>query len=338
MLAFVGGKAPGSLGGTFAGFDPPAADAPGVAAFGVEVKDGKKASRAIVASGPRGLRVAAESSERVRGGRLVDFFASTIDSLSRPDVGPKGELAFEATLQGGKTPRALLLRRSGRPEPVAMAQKKAPGGGKYGTFGTPALLRGGNMAFVTQAGDNNEPRLCLRRGSGTLLLAKQGGGAPGRLPGRFATFDPPTASDTLVGFRATLDQGNKEGLYLASPSAAGLLVGTGDAAPAGGSFRGFSTPAMGSRYAVFLGRLIGSTTSPALYRVRADAVPAADAGPAATDVLALPGAPTPLGGTIQDFEAYAANRVDAAAVVTDLVGASARTALFVLDSGDTIVP
>ena len=61
MLAFVGGKAPASLGGTFAGFDPPAADAPGVAAFGVEVKDGKKVSRAIVMSGPRGLRVAAES-------------------------------------------------------------------------------------------------------------------------------------------------------------------------------------------------------------------------------------------------------------------------------------
>src|SRR5262249_41001457 len=59
MLAFVGGKAPASLGGTFAGFDPPAADAPGVAAFGVEVKDGKKVSRAIVMSDPRGgLRVA----------------------------------------------------------------------------------------------------------------------------------------------------------------------------------------------------------------------------------------------------------------------------------------
>ena len=339
MLAFVGGKAPASLGGTFAGFDPPAADAPGVAAFGVEVKDGKKVSRAIVMSGPRGLRVAAESSERVRGGRLVDFFASTIDSLSRPDVGPQGQLAFEATLQGGKAPRALLLRRSGKPQPVAMAQTgAAPGGGKYDTFGTPALLRGGSMAFVTQAGDTNQPRLCLRRGSRTLLLAKQGGGAPGRLPGRFDTFDPPTASDTLVGFRSMLDQGGKEGLYLASPSAAGLLVGTGDPAPAGGSFRSFSTPAMGSSYAVFLGRLIGSTTSPGLYRVRADAVPAADAGRAATDVLALPGAPTPLGGTIQDFEAYTANRVDAVAVITDLMGASARTALFVLDSGDTIVP
>ena len=45
-----------------------------------------------------------------------------------------------------------------------------------------------------------------------------------------------------------------------------------------------------------------------------------------------------MGGTIQQFESYAANRVDAVAVVADLVGASARSALFVLDSGDTIVP
>src|SRR5262249_31736472 len=147
-----------------------------------------------------------------------------------------------------------------------------------------------------------------------------------------------SSSDPLAGSRATLAQGGREGLYRGSRSAAGLLVGSGDPAPAGGSFRGFSTPTMGSSYAVFLGRLIGSTTSPGLYRVRADAVPAADAGPAATDVLALPGAATPLGGTIQDFDSYAANRVDAGAVGADLVGASARTALFVLASGDTIVP
>ena len=95
---------------------------------------------------------------------------------------------------------------------------------------------------------------------------------------------------------------------------------------------------VGTSYAVFLGRLIGSTASPGLYRVRADTVPAADAGPVPTDVLALPGAPTPLGETIEEFESYAANRVDTVAVVADLVGASARTALFVLDSGDTIVP
>jgi hypothetical protein len=73
-------------------------------------------------------------------------------------------------------------------------------------------------------------------------------------------------------------------------------------------------------------------------RVRGDTVPAAAAGPAPTDVLALPGAPTPLGGTIDELESYAANRVDAVAVVADLVGVSARTALFVVDSGDTIVP
>src|SRR5262249_44705215 len=64
MLAFVGGRAPESLGGTFAGFDPPAGDAPGIVAFGAEIK-GSKVARAIVASGPGGgLRMAAKSSER----------------------------------------------------------------------------------------------------------------------------------------------------------------------------------------------------------------------------------------------------------------------------------
>src|SRR5262245_7580321 len=338
MLAFVGGAAPSTLGGTFAGFDPPAGDEPGVVAFGVEVTGGKVARRAIVASGARGLGMAAESSQPVRGGRLVDFFASTIDSLTRPDVGPRGEIAFEATLEGGKTPRALLLKRGGRPQPVAQARKVAPGGGRFDTFGTPAVLRGGNLAFVAQVGTGDEPRLILRRGSRLLLLARQGSGAPGRFGGHFDTFDPPTASDSLVGLRATLDQGGKEGIFLASPKTLGMLVGTGDAAPGGGSFRGFSTPVMGSSHMVFLGRLIGSPTPPGLYRVRADAVPAGDAGAAATDVLGLPGAPSPLGGAIEEFGSFAANRSDAVAVVADLVGASARSALFVLDAGETIVP
>src|SRR5262249_28994459 len=298
-------------------------------AFGVEVTGSKMASRAIVASGARGLRMAAESSQPVRGGRLVDFFANTIDSLTRPDVGPRGEIAFEATLEG-KTPRALLLEGGGGPQRVAEARKAAPGGGRFDNFGTPAVLRGGSLAFVAQVGTGDEPRLILRRGSGLLLLARQGSGAPGRLGGHFDTFDPPTAGDTLVGFRAMLDQGGKEGLFLASPKALGMLVGTGDAARGGGSFRGFSTPVMGSSHMVFLGRLIGSTSPPGLYRVRADVVPAGDAGPAATAVVALPGPPSAHGVAIEEFGSFAMNRSDALAVVADLVGASARSALFVL--------
>ena len=95
---------------------------------------------------------------------------------------------------------------------------------------------------------------------------------------------------------------------------------------------------MGSSHQAFLGRLIGSPSSPGLYRVRADAVPAADSGPLETDVLGLAGGPSPLGGTIEQFGSYAANRVDAVAVVADLVGASARSAVFVLDDGSALVP
>jgi hypothetical protein len=335
-VAVVGGVAPAPLGGTFAGFDTPATDMSGVVAFGVDVKDSNVASRAIVVSGPHGLRVAAESSQRVHGGRLVDFFVSTVDSLTRPDVGPRGQMAFEATLEGGKTPRVLFLRRGRQLQPVAWAKERAPGGGRFDSFGTPAVLRGGDVAFVGQAG--TELRMLLRRGSGMRLLARQGSGAPGRLSGRFASFDAPTANDTLVGFRATLEQTGREGIFLASPRALGLLVGSGDPAPSGGTFRAFSSLTLGQAYAAFLGRVSSSQPQPGLYRVRADVVPSADAGPAETQAVALPGAPSPLGGTILDFGSLDANRGDTVAVVVDLAGASARSALFVLDPGATITP
>src|SRR5262249_59745796 len=90
MLAFVGGAAPSTLGGTFAGFDPPAGDEPGVVAFGVEVTGSKVASRAIVASGARGLKMAAESPQQGRGRPLGGLFARTIRPPTPPALRPPG--------------------------------------------------------------------------------------------------------------------------------------------------------------------------------------------------------------------------------------------------------
>jgi hypothetical protein len=59
-------------------------------------------------------------------------------------------VVFEATLQG-KTPRGLLYTRGGKPQLVVRANKAAPGGGTFDTFGTPTILRGKRMAFVAQA-------------------------------------------------------------------------------------------------------------------------------------------------------------------------------------------
>ncbi len=336
-LAFLGGPTP--LGGTFAGFDPPAADGGDTVAFGAEIRDSSRASRAIIAASRGRLRAAAESATRVRGGRLVDFFVGTLDPLTRPGVGPRGEIAFEASLEGGRTPRALLVGRGRRPRTLVRASKPAAGGGEFESFGTPAVLAGRRIAFVAQVGGDVSTRakMFLVRGGRAQPVAAQGGGAPGRLGGRFENFDPPDANAGLIAFRATLSQG-REGVFLASRRALGLVVGTGDPAPGGGAFRSFSAPVLGASNAVFLARLLGAPVAPGLYRVRADAVPAADATAPAVEAVGLPGGASPLGGTIAEFGAFDASRDDRLAVVVDLVGGSARSALLLVDAGGGIVP
>jgi hypothetical protein len=195
------------------------------------------------------------------------------------------------------------------------------------------------MAFIGQigSGDSRRAKLFLYRGARARALAAEGSGAPGRLGGRFETFDPPDANGKLIAFRATLDQAGREGVFLASPRKLGVLVGTGDPAP-GGTFRAFVSPSLGGSTAVFLGRLVGAPASHGLYRVRADAVPAADAVAPPVDVIGVPGGASPLGGTMGEFGSFDLNRSDQLAVVVDLVGASARSALLLVDAGSAIVP
>jgi hypothetical protein len=178
----------------------------------------------------------------------------------------------------------------------------------------------------------------LDLGSRMRVLAAQGAPTSGRLVGHFAQFDPPDANDKLVAFRATLDQASREGVFLASPRATGLLVGSTDPAPGGAVFRSFPSVSLGGTSAVFLARLRDSSTPPGLYRVSAAAVPAGDAPAPAAETLGLPGGPSPLGGTIAEFTSVGANRKDTIAAVVDLVGASARSALVLIDPGGAIVP
>jgi hypothetical protein len=223
---------------------------------------------------------------------------------------------------------------------VARAGRPAPGGGSFDSFGTPAILRGTNLAFVGQVTSGGTPRakLFLSQGGQVRAVAVEGGGAPGRLGGRFDAFDPPDANDRTAVFRADLDQGGAEGVFLAQGRRLGLLVGTGDPVPGGGTFRSFASPALGGSRAVFLGRVAGSASAPGLYRVAAQAVPASDAAAPAIEVVGLAGGRSPIGGTIAEFGSMSVNRRDRLAVVVDLVGAPARAVLLLVEAGDTVVP
>jgi hypothetical protein len=337
-VAFVGGPTP--LGGSFAGFDPPAADAAGAVAFGAEIRETKDPGRVILGLRKGKLRLVAQSDQRVKGGKLVDFFTAGLDPLTRPDVGPRGEIAFEATTQGGASPRGIFFRRGGRPRPVARAGRPAPGGGKFDSFGTPAILRGSKLAFVGEVSGGGEQRdkLFLAKGGRVRAVAVQGGGAPGRLGGRFDGFDSPDANDHLILFRARLDLGGNEGVFLAKGRRLGLLTGTGDPAPGGSTFRSFASPALGGSSAVFIGRLAGTAGALGLYRVAAREVPAADAAAPPIEAIGMVGGASPIGGTIAEFGSFSVNRRDQLAVVADLVDASAKSVLLLVEAGDAVVP
>ncbi len=329
-IAVIGGPTP--LGGTYASFDPPTIDAGGVVAFGAEIKDGR-ASRALVAvNGGSTARIVAATTGKVPGGgRFVDFFAGTIDSLARSDVGPRGEVAFEATVQGSSTPRGLFMRSGTKKVRVlARARKRAPGGGTFDAFGTPALLGGSRIAFVAQVDGEDgarAPALFARVRGPLRRVAGAGDSVSGRLPGRFDDFDPPDASGSLVACRATLTEGGREGIFLYAKKGLALLVGSGDAAGAGTTFRSFGRPVVSDGAVAFLGRLAGSISPPTLFRVSVPVVPSSGApAPEVTTVIG-PGSPSPLGGAVSEILAVDGNRRGGLVVVADLVGASARSVI-----------
>lgn len=336
-LAFVGGPTP--LGGTFAALDPPAADGAGQIAFGAEIRtapgESPRASRALIGTTRRGgLRTLAVASERAgKVGAFVDFFAATLDSLARGDVGPRGEVAFEATLQGGKAPRGIFMSTGRKPRVLAQARRKAPGGGLFDTFGTPAIERGSRVAFVAQLDRDDErvPALFQKRGGGMRRIAMRGDRAPGRLVDRFEAFDPPDASSTATVCRATLLETGREGIWMLRKNAFGLLVGTGDALPDGTTLRSFGRPHATDGGVVFTARLNGSSASPALYRVAATEVPGPTAPAPAIEALLAPGAPSPLGGTIAAIASVDTTRDGRIVVIAELTGASARSAVLLLE-------
>ena len=326
-LAYVGGPTP--IGGVFADLNAPAAGRGGVV-FGAEVRNGR-ASRVLVRATTTGASkaIAVAGASALGKARFVDFFAGTLDGFEQPDVGPAGEIAFEASLEKGRSNRGLFLRRGNGLSMIAGSGRRAPGGGKYQAFGTPAVLRGRQVAYVAQVenGSGKVDALFVRRG-GTRKLAAEGDTVSGRVTGRIQSIDPPGAGTSLVAWRVILQESAREALLVQDrKGAVGMLLATGDAAPEGAAFKSFDRPVVSDVGIAFLARLLGHTDSPALYRVAVTSAPK-DAPAPAAELLVKPGAPSPLGGTYGALSSVDGDRHGALVVAVDLVGASAHTAVF----------
>lgn len=318
-------RQPTPLGGTYAAFDPPAAGRGGRIVFGADI-DGGRAGEALLAVGRRRLKVVARTGRKVRAGRIQDLFADPIDDLARAGVGPGG-VAFQTALAGGSASTGLLLRSGGRLRPVALSGRPAPRGGSFRAFGTPAVLDARRVAFVAEVGGTREQNLVLRAGTVRRTLASAGADTLTRLGGVFRTFDTPAAASGGVVFRATLDQGSREGLFFSPGRRMLALVGSGDAAPGGGRFRRFAVPVGAAARLVFRADLTAAAAPNGLFHLPLparldDVVPPAAA-------LAVVGQPSPLGGTFLGFGAPSGNRGGVVAYTAAIAGGSSSAAIVV---------
>jgi hypothetical protein len=320
-VAAIGDPTP--IGGSYTSLDQPAAGPGTRIVFGANIR-GARAGEALLTSRRRGPAALVITGRNVkRGGRILDFFAEPLDALTRASVGP-GSTAFQAALTGAAASSGLFSRGGRGIAVIALEGQQAPGGGRYRAFGTPAVVRGRQAAFVAEVGDTSA--LFLKRGARTIPLARAGKDTVTRLGGTFASFGTPATGAGGVVFRATLS-GGRDGLFFVRGRQLVALAGRTDMEPGGGRFRLFGTPTTAGASVVFLADVEGGSTSGGVFRVPV-ATPPEDVAPA-VEALAVDGGPSPLGGTFIGFGTPAGNRSGQVAYTADLSGAAAPGAIFI---------
>lgn len=332
-VAVLGDPTP--RGGTYAGFEPPAAGPGGAVVFSASVHGGR-VSEALFAVGPRGAVPLVLVGKRVPGGGdILAFFPDTIDPLTHAGVGPGG-MAFHASLERTSASAGVFLRTGGGLRSMARAGQRAPGGGQYVAFGTPAVPGGGRVAFVGQVrGARADTALFLLGPGAPRTLAAAGRGTRTRIAGTFASFDPPAASGRSVAFHARLAQPGVEGVFIASGRTLTAVAGTGDESPDNGHFRSFGVPTFAGAAIVFPAVVSGGS---GFYRVVVrDALAAPDSLPEIVPVM-LVGQASPLGGSFLALGAPSGNARGALAFTADLVGAGASSGVFLALGADGRLP
>jgi hypothetical protein len=334
-VAVLGDPTP--LGGTYAGFEPPAGGPDGRLVFGASIHGGKT-SDALFAVGRRGPVAIVRVDSRVPGGgRIVDLFPDTLDPITRVSIAP-GSVAFHAALGDTRSNAGVFLRLAAGIRSVVRAGDRAPGGGEYLVFGTPAAMSRRRAAFVAQVRGEGTALFVAASKRSARAVAVAGKSTQTRLAGVFGTFDPPVASDDLVAFRSTLARPGVEGVFLAGGQTLVALAGTGDEGAGGGRLRSFGAPVFAGGAVVFHIEVGGGATGSGLYRVTAAAALAnEDVTPEVVPVV-LAGQASPLDGRFVAFGLPSGNVRSAIAYTADLVGARAAGGVFLQAGADGSVP
>lgn len=322
--------APSPLGGEFAEFGPASFDEVGTTVFRAEVSGGSSGQGIFAVSeepaGGEGLvGLVSVGARAPKGGRIRELPPTGVAAGGDISVGRRRWGGFRAGLEATAADNGLFRGRGRRTRALERAGRKAPGGGRYVSFGMPALVTPRRYAFVAEVLDGTqEAVLVARRGRKRIVVAREGLDTGTRIAGRYEAFENPDATPDAIVFRASVSPGTNEGVFLSDWRRSGLLVATGDAA-AGDVLRGFGRPVLTTKGVVFRAGVAGGRT--VLLRSGVTEPPALDAAAVPLETLLATGDPSPLGGRIAALGTVRAAFDGAVVVDAQLEGASARFAV-----------
>ncbi len=198
------------------------------------------ADEGIFLGSPTGIVKVAQTGDRVPGGGEISGFASH----PLPALNDQGQVAFVASVSGGRGAEGIFLAASGGLKTVARAGGKVPDlpGAGFAELHYPSLSPGGEVVFlatVRRGREGGEGIFRSRRGVLGKLVAS-GDPVPGG--GSFGGFGVPAVNASgQVVFPALVEQGAVVGgLFLLDKQGIRLLLGAGSPSPAGGIFAQFS--------------------------------------------------------------------------------------------------
>jgi hypothetical protein len=182
-----------------------------------------------------------------RMGQLIAGFGER----PAPVMNDAADIAFTATLGGGRGAASVFLASEGKLRTIAASGMKAPvilgGIGVFAEFEAVSLNSRGDVAFLAWVRHGRETievvYVARKVGAVHQLTKVAATGEPAPGGGFFTGFGAPVVNDKgAIAFPAIVKLGPALGAIFVAPAEAPmqLLIGTGDPAPTGGIFARFS--------------------------------------------------------------------------------------------------
>jgi hypothetical protein len=317
--------APSPFGGQFAEIGPASFDERGASLFRAEVSGGSSGQGIFTATGTGIVGVVSVGDRAPKGGRFSELPPTGAALGGDVSIGRQRWGAFAAGLEGTDPDHGLFRVRGRKKRALERAGGKVPGGGRYVAFGMPAMATPKRYAFTAEVLDGvQEAVLVARRGRKRRVLAREGADTGTRLDRRWEGFETPDARRDAVVFRASLNPGADEGVFLSDWRRIGLLAASGDAA-AGDVLRTFGRPVLTTDGVVV--RATMATGRTLLLRAGVSEPPAPEAPAVALEPLLATGDASPLAGRIVSLGTVRALSDGSVVIDVQLEGGAARFAV-----------